>query len=120
MPSLETCTLLLFAGLVLSLFSYYVIETPIRKNPIKKSLSLVLSLCVIGCAAMGIMVRNKGGFPSRAGENAVVAATMSYVFPSNNEYEIKNTDAGRDLLIVGHRRTQSLKSLCSVTLMPTI
>lgn len=89
LPSFETCTLLLFAGLVLSLFSYYIIETPIRKKPITKGLSLVLCLCVIGCATIGIMVRNKDGFPSRVGENAVVTATMSYVFPSDNEYARK-------------------------------
>lgn len=95
LPSFGTCSLLLFAGLVLSLFSYYFIETPIRKKPITKGLSLVLSLCVIGCATIGIMVRNKDGFPSRVGENAVVAATMSYVFPSDNEYARKKIRVSR-------------------------
>lgn len=86
LPSYWICFLLLLIGLLLSLFSYFIIETPIRRKKITKKISISLTACVVCCALLGLSVQGADGFPSRLGDDAATARSSSNTFPKRNEY----------------------------------
>lgn len=89
LPDLWVCSLLLLLGFVLSIFSYFIIETPIRKKATSKNLTISLSCCVVGCALLGLVIQSCDGFPSRLGVEAATARSDKNTFPKQNEYAIK-------------------------------
>ena len=58
LPNYPTCFFLLLIGLALSLFSYFIIETPIRKKAITKKLTISLSICVFCCTLLVVQSIN--------------------------------------------------------------
>lgn len=86
LPDYWICCLLLLLGFTLSLFSYFVIETPVRRKKISKKLTISLSFCVLGCALLGLVIQSIDGFPSRLGAEAAIARSNKNTFPKKNEY----------------------------------
>lgn len=86
LPGYLTCFLLLSIGFLLSIFSYFVIETPIRKKAISKKLTVSLSMCIVGCATIGTLILMSQGLPSRLGEAAVASRSVSNTFPNKDKY----------------------------------
>lgn len=88
LPNYLICFLLLVIGFLLSVFSYFVIETPIRKKAISKKLTASLSMCVVGCATFGALILLSQGLPSRLGEAAVASRSVSNTFPKQDDYAV--------------------------------
>ena len=86
LPNYPTCFFLLLIGLALSLFSYFIIETPIRKKAITKKLTISLSICVFCCTLLGLLVQSLDGFPGRLGDSAAAALSSKNTFPKQNKY----------------------------------
>ena len=86
LPNYVICFLLLIAGFLLSVFSYFIIETPVRKLAISKKLTISLSTCVIGCALFGTLILAFQGLPIRLGGAAVASRSVSNTFPKRDEY----------------------------------
>lgn len=97
LPDYRTCFLLLLIGLALSLFSYFVIETPIRKKAITKKLTISLSICVFCCTLLGLVVQSLDGFPGRLGDKAAAALSSKNTFPKQNKYAKAKYDCPDDL-----------------------
>ena len=89
--------MLLLIGLLLSLFSYFIIETPIRKKKNTKKLSFSLTGCVVCCALLGLSVQGADGFPSRLGDAAATARSSSNTFPKESKYAQEKYDCPKDL-----------------------
>lgn len=88
LPDYWICCLLLLLGFSLSLFSYFFIETPIRRKEISKRLTISLSSCVVGCSLLGLVIQSFDGFPSRLGAEAAIARSNKNTFPKKNEYAV--------------------------------
>lgn len=86
LPNYPTCFFLLLIGLALSLFSYFIIETPIRKKAITKKVTISLSICVFCCTLLGLLVQSLDGFPGRLGDSAAAALSSKNTFPKQNKY----------------------------------
>lgn len=86
LPNYRACFFLLLIGFALSLFSYFIIESPIRKKAITKKLTISLSICVFCCTLLGLLVQSLDGFPSRLGDSAAAALSSKNTFPKQNKY----------------------------------
>lgn len=90
LPNYPTCFFLLLIGLALSLFSYFIIETPIRKKAITKKLTISLSICVFCCTLLGLLVQSLDGFPGRLGDSAAAALSSKNTFPNRINMQRSN------------------------------
>lgn len=97
LPNNWICSLLLIIGLVLSIFSYFIIETPIRRKKITKALTLNLALSVLCCAMLGVIVNSFNGFPWRLGEAASAAESMKNSFPARDKYAEEKFLCSKDM-----------------------
>lgn len=86
LPNYLICFLLLAVGFILSIFSYFIIETPIRKKAISRKLTVSLSISVVICALFGTLILITQGVPTRLGKTALASRAVSNSFPGRDEF----------------------------------
>lgn len=97
LPGYGICLLLLLAGFLLSVFSYFIIETPVRRKVISKKLTTSLSMCILFCAMFGTLILVSKGIPSRLGEAAVASRSVSNTFPGRDKFAMDKYGCPKNL-----------------------
>ena len=91
LPNYWICTILLLIGVLLSLFSYFLVEAPIRRMQLSKKQFSGLLAGMGLCCMLGVGLQHFEGIPARLGESSLrLTSEMHNNFPWKNDYCKRN------------------------------